>query len=127
MWDGLQDTKLAGERYTVEISLTTVDGECTRLEHPPVSCIKIDVEGAESKVLKAQRNWQRERPYIVLKSSETFLRTGPTRTLGWIYAESHGYNVMALENLSPVAGIHILKLHMLYTQMFLLVSQAAVM
>ena len=125
MWDGLQDTKLAGERRSVEISQTTVDAEWQRLGCPSVSCIKIDVEGAEAQVLKgAEEVVRRDKPHLLLEWSQVNLAAhGGDVSFLLHYADSHNYDVLALPNLSPVSGIHSLELHMLYTQMFLLVPR----
>jgi FkbM family methyltransferase len=92
-WDGLGNTGLAGGRQSVEVFQTTVDSEWRRLGCPPVSCMKIDVEGAESKVLKgAEEIVRREKPHILLEWAHVNLAPYGTEP-GFVihYASSHGY------------------------------------
>src|SRR6185503_3121376 len=66
--DGLRDTQRAEQLQSVEVPVTTVDAEWQRLGSPRVSCIKIDVEGAESLVLAGSEEIvRRERPRILLE------------------------------------------------------------
>jgi FkbM family methyltransferase len=124
-WDGLRDTGLAGERRFVEVSQTTIDAEWLRLGCPSVSCIKIDVEGAESKVLKgAEQLIRRERPQILLEWSKVNLvvhEIQPSFLLD--YANSEGYQVSTFPNLQPVTGTHDLEFEMLHTEAFLLIPR----
>jgi FkbM family methyltransferase len=126
MWDGLKDTGLAGERHSVEVIQTTVDAEWQRLGCPPVSCVKIDVEGAETKVLKGMEELvRREKPAILLEWARVNLipyQTDPEYLLH--YAKSHGYEVAAFPSLEPVLGIQDLENQMLRAEMFLLNSHA---
>jgi len=124
-WDGLQDTKRVGERYPVEVPQTTLDEEWRRLNRPAVSCIKIDVEGAETKVLKgAEEVVRAERPHILLEwNRENLAAHGIDVNVLLDYASSHSYALVALSNSSPIDDVHILKMHMQQSEMFLLVPK----
>jgi FkbM family methyltransferase len=51
-FDGLKNTGREGERKPVKVEVSTLDIEWTALGKPPVSVIKIDVEGGELAVLQ---------------------------------------------------------------------------
>jgi FkbM family methyltransferase len=126
MWDSMRDTGQVGERRLVTVPMTTVDEEWCRLGYPAVSVMKIDVEGAEWKVLQGARALvTRERPYIVLEWSRINLAAYET-DFDFVlrYADSNQYDVFVLQNLSPVSSLHVLQLHMLYTEMFLLIPRS---
>lgn len=124
-WDGLRDTGLAGARSLIEVNQTTVDTEWKRLGCPPVSCMKIDVEGGEGNVLKGSEEMVRsERPHVLLEwSRENLASHGMSAGFLLDYANSHEYDLLAFPSLNPIAGVHALELEMLNTEMFLLVPQ----
>jgi FkbM family methyltransferase len=121
-WDGLEDTKQAGDMHTVEIPQTTVDAEWKRVGSPKVSCVKIDVEGAESKVLSgALELIQREKPYVLLEWSRINFAAHGTDS-GYLvgFAESNGYDLLTFPALHSISGAHSLEMQMRDTEMFLL-------
>jgi FkbM family methyltransferase len=121
-WDGLRDTMLDGGRHAIEIPQTTVDLEWERLGRPAVSCIKIDVEGAETKVLiGAEQLVRQERPYIILEWARVNLApygTDPGFLLQ--YARTHAYDVQSFPCMAPVSELQELEREMHQAEMFLL-------
>jgi FkbM family methyltransferase len=124
-WDGLRDTGLAGERRCVEVIKTTVDNEWRRVGCPRVSCMKVDVEGAESYVLKgANEMVHREKPRILLEWSAVNLAPYGVEA-GFLleYADSHGYCVLTFPSLNGISTEQDLQLGMLDAEMFLLIPR----
>lgn len=68
LFDGLKPTGRVAEAGQVEVELTTIDREWDLLGQPPVSVIKIDVEGAELSVLRgATRCLAATRPHVLVE------------------------------------------------------------
>jgi FkbM family methyltransferase len=126
-WDGLQDTKQAGATQTIEIEQTTLDAEWRRMGRPQVSCIKIDVEGAESRVLQgAAELVGQERPHILLEWSLVNLEPyGVDAHFLLNFAKAHDFDILAMPAFNQVVGTDSLDLHMLETESFLLVPRQA--
>jgi FkbM family methyltransferase len=121
-FDGSCDTGRGGEKDQVEILQTTVDTEWRRLGCPPVSLMKIDVEGAESRVLDGSHALiQKERPYIVIEWNRAPYKIDP----GFLveYAISHEYEILSLPNLNAITSNYLLDVHMLHTESYLLVPK----
>jgi FkbM family methyltransferase len=125
--DGLQDTqRAAGLSHAIEVPMTTVDVEWRRLGSPAVSCIKVDVEGAETQVLAGSEALiAQERPRIVLEWNRENLAAHRVSTDELLkYANERDYDVLAFPGLSPVTGPSLLEIHMLRTEMFLLAPKS---
>ena len=123
--DGLKDTRRGGELHAVHVPVTTLDTEWRRLGSPRVSCLKIDVEGAEALVLAgAEGIVSHERPYVLLEWHRVNLAAHGIDVGALLsYANSHDYDVVAFPSLVRVAAVHLLEIHMLQTEMFLLVPR----
>jgi len=121
-WEGLRSTGLAGCRRCVEVIQTTVDDEWRRIGCPRVSCMKVDVEGAESQVLKGAEDMIcRERPRILLEWARVNLAPYEVHPSFLIeYAESHAYSVLTFPSLKRISTGSDLELRMLDVEMFLL-------
>jgi len=121
--DGLRDTGRASDGHTIEVPRTTVDAEWQRLGCPAVCCMKIDVEGAEGRVLKgAEQMVRRERPHILLEWSDVNLIPNGTDLSFLVrYAALNGYDVAEFPSRKPVSGLHDLERQTLDTQMYVLV------
>jgi FkbM family methyltransferase len=122
-FDGFQDTKRAGNTQKVTVPVTTLDAEWEAMGKPPVSFIKIDVEGAEMQTLQGAISCiKHEQPYILLEWNPINLiayECDPESLLK--LADSLGYQVFSVPSLVPVPDFTMLKLQMVKTENFLLV------
>jgi hypothetical protein len=103
-FDGSRPTGRVATTGRVRVPVTTLDHEWAARECPPVSVIKIDVEGGEFGVLQGAAACLREtRPFVLLEWNELNLRAHGTR-LGDLLmcAEAHRYSVLRLPDLVPV-------------------------
>ena len=126
-FDGLLDTKRGGGKRMVDVEQTTIDAEWERSGFPSISCLKVDVEGGESKVLAgAEQMIKTEKPYIVLEwCKENLAPYGVPAEFLLDYARSHAYDIFAIPNLGKVVEPHVLELQMLTTESFLLAPKHA--
>jgi FkbM family methyltransferase len=124
-YDGLLDTRRGGEKRIIEVPQTSVDAEWIRLGRPLVSCMKIDVEGAESKVLMGSSELlEQQRPGLVVEwNHENLAPYGTAAGFLVEFANAHQYDILALPNRFPVPTIKILEQCMRETESFLLVSK----
>jgi FkbM family methyltransferase len=68
LYDGLRHTHRTPQTRQVKVEVTNLDEEWRALGRPPVSVIKIDVEGGELDVLRgASECLSHERPFILLE------------------------------------------------------------
>ncbi len=122
LFDGIRPTQRVESAAQVQVEMTTLDAEWARLGKPAVSLIKIDVEGAESEVLRGAAECLRaERPFVLLEWNRQNLAAydcPPDFLLQ--FATGAGYEVLAVPGLHPVKNKHQLKLHMAFTENFLL-------
>ena len=124
LFDGLLDTARVAVSCETEVEMTTLDTEWERLGRPAVSAIKIDVEGAELRVLDgAARCLASQRPALLLEWSATNLpayNTTPESLL--VFAESSGYRVHTVPHFVAVTNWQELRVHMAFTENFLLLG-----
>ncbi len=121
-YDGLRDTGRGGARRMVEVEATTIDAEWEALGRPPVSLVRLDVEGAEAEALAGAGALLRaERPWVLLEwNAENLGAHGcpPGRLLeiaaGW------GGRVYAVPGMAPIADGLALAHAMAHTESFLL-------
>lgn len=126
-YEGMRDTKRGGDKHPVTVSVTTIDKELSQQGNPPVSVIKIDVEGAELQVLGgAVECLRRDHPFVLLEWNHMNLKAfdnQPEDLLSW--ANKSGYEIFTLPRLLHVQSAAALKLYMTFTESFLLVSGQA--
>jgi FkbM family methyltransferase len=122
--DGFRDTQRAGETRKVNVPVTTVDAEWEAMGCPPVSMIKVDIEGADLYALQGARNCiQKEKPAILLEWNATNLKAYslPANSL-LAFSKEIGYEVFSVPKLLPVTSPSVLSLQMFETETFLLIS-----
>lgn len=121
-FDGIRDTGRFNLNNTVNVPVTTIDDVWQSLGGPPVSVIKIDVEGAERLVLKgAQKCISSSRPFIFLEwniHNMSAYNYKPEDIL--VIARDMQYQVLTVPDLIPVTNVGILRVHMCMTENFFL-------
>jgi FkbM family methyltransferase len=122
-YDGMRYTSRIEASHTETVPVTTVDSEWEALGRPPVSCIKLDVEGAEMLALRGARSLiTANQPVIVAEWYEENFRHYGCRGEDLIdFAREYGYDVVATDTLAMVPSGPILALHMRVTASFILV------
>ena len=125
-YDGIQDTGRAGATNKISLPATTVDKEWEQLGRPPVSTIKIDVEGAEILVLMGSQNCIGEcRPFVLLEWNVLNFIVYKYQAKDLLtYANESNYRVFSVPQLIPVDDETSLRVQMLKTENFLLVPVA---
>ena len=103
LYDRLATDQKIGLTRSARIQATTLDDEWQSLGRPEVSVIKIDVEGAESLVLKGARALLKSsRPAVILEWHQRYLdRFGQSETLVEV-AREFGYRIYAIPSGVPV-------------------------
>lgn len=122
-YDGMRYTSRTEASRTETVSMTTLDSEWDALGRPPVSCLKLDVEGAEMLALRGGRSMiTANQPVIVVEWYEGNFKHYGCRGEDLIdFASEHGYDVVATDTLAVVPSGPILALHMRVTASFILV------
>jgi FkbM family methyltransferase len=122
-FDGFIDTKRGGEKAKVSVPMTTIDMEWEAMGKPPVSMIKIDVEGAEIETLNGALTCiQEKQPYILVEWNVinlTAYNCKPEVLLN--FAIKVNYQLISLPGLLPINDLTFLELHMIQSENFLLV------
>jgi FkbM family methyltransferase len=126
LYDGLKSTGRAAEAGRAQVDVTTLDAEWNDLGRPPVSTIKIDVEGGELDVIRgATECLKATRPTILIEWNATNLapyRVEPASLLE--VARNIDYDLYALPSIIPVRNESELNLHMISTESLLLVPNS---
>jgi FkbM family methyltransferase len=127
LFDGMKNTRRATLASEVQVEVTTLDFEWTKLGCPRVTMIKCDVEGAELSVLMGAASLVRDcTPAILLEWNSINLQAyecDPAELLKW--AASVRYHIYALPHAMHVRTSRELELSMLYTESFLLLPEPA--
>ena len=122
MYDGLRSSNQVSSVGKVSVEVTTLDHEWDKLGRPPVSVLKIDVEGAEAAVLRGASSCLAEcRPHILLEWN----RKNPgafNSPAGFLFqfASENKYRLFAMPMLVPVLSQTDFRLQMALTESFLL-------
>ncbi len=118
--------RLSGGRV-VRVPVSTLDLEWSRLGHPDVSVVKIDVEGAEALVLEGAAGLLRMcKPAVILEWHEPYLQrysVEPARLVR--FARDHGYRIYTVPSGVPVDDECTLGVQMFECQNFLLLPAVA--
>lgn len=122
MFDGLRSAGHVAAVSSVEVDMTTLDAEWERLGRPDVSAIKCDVEGAELQVLAGAAECIRAtRPSVLLEwNARNLAMFGAQPGALLEFATRNGYRVLSTPGLVPVSGEAELRVHMAFTEYFLL-------
>lgn len=122
LFDGIRATHRVQSVAQVQVEMTTIDATWIGLGKPRVSLIKIDVEGAESDVLRgAVECLCTERPFVLLEWNSKNLAAYecPPGSILKIASEA-GYEVLTVPGLNKVENAYKLKVQMAFTENFLL-------
>jgi FkbM family methyltransferase len=124
-YDGMRFTSRTQASHTETVPVTTLDSEWEALGRPSVSCIKLDVEGAEMLALRGARGLIiANQPVIVAEwYEENFRHYGCRGEDLMDFAREHGYDVVATDTLAVVPSAPVLALHMRVTASFILVPR----
>lgn len=126
VYDGLRNTGRSGGGAPVEVELTTLDRLWEEHGRPAVSLIKIDVEGAETQVLRGGRACLAAcRPLIVLEWNPVNLAAygqAPESLLG--LARELGCDLLSTPGLAPVQNSAALPFLARVSETFVLVPRA---
>lgn len=124
-YNGFLNTQRSDGARKLEVPVTTLDAHWEHLGRPPVSVIKIDVEGAEWQVLNgATQVLSAERPAIVLEWNMLNLRAYDKKPGDLLdQARQLSYRVFSLPYLFPVETLENLEVQMLQTESFLLIPE----
>jgi FkbM family methyltransferase len=121
-YNGLADTSRGGASHRVVVTASTLDSEWMKLGKPQISAIKIDVEGAELRVLQgASECIGSQHPPILLEWSKKNLGAhgvSPDAILD--FARQKDYSLHVMPNLARITAAGELALHMMATESFLL-------
>jgi FkbM family methyltransferase len=122
LYDGLKSTCRVVEVRRITVDATTVDAEWQQLGQPPVSVIKLDVEGAEFEVLRGSEACiDGARPTLLLEWNRINLEAyGVEPGALFDFAKAHNYRVYAMPAIVPVSSGAEVELHSLRTETFLL-------
>lgn len=122
-FDGIHETKRVAAEKEIVVAMTTIDAEWETLGRPPVSVIKVDVEGSEIATLNGGRGCiATERPFLLLEWNTANLRASncsPEQLLE--FAAELKYSVVSMPHLIPVSDRLSIRTQMLGTESFLLV------
>ena len=121
-YEGFKNTGRVPIERLVKVSVNSIDNEWTALGCPPVSVIKIDVEGAEADVFAGAKECIAKcKPYIYIEWNLTNLSvygTSPSCLLK--IAEEIDYGIYVIPNIVKVNSKDELLVQMLFSENFLL-------
>jgi FkbM family methyltransferase len=124
-YDGIKPTSRVKTVGVQSVPISTLDEEWKVLGRPVVSCIKLDIEGAEMQALAgAQELIETMRPHIFLEwYGENFRCFGNEPQDVLTAAEKFEYEVVAVPNLSVIQSLPVLLLQMRRTSAFVMVPR----
>lgn len=121
-FEGFRATGRALSAAVVRVPVTTLDAEWETLGRPPVSMVKVDVEGAELEALSGARELLRAaKPSLLIEwNARNYAAYGCTATDLLDFADLHRYGVYSVPELSPVETPLVLAAAMATRETFLL-------
>ena len=125
-YDGIRNTGRAPQAGVANVPLTTLDVEWKALGSPAVSCMKLDMEGAEALALTGASELIRTaRPYIFVEwYAENLESFGCDADFLLKFAQEYRYDAVAVPTLTPIASLPILLMNMRVTSAFVLVPRS---
>src|SRR5687768_5430952 len=121
LFEGFRSNDIPNAK-TIRVPVSTLDDEWRAIGAPPVSVVKIDVEGAEHQVLDGARAMlSAERPALLLEWHEPYLQrfdTPPGRLLA--IASNYHYQIFTVPHGIEVRDAAALRVQMMTCQNFLL-------
>ena len=126
-FDGIKWTGRVRTVGTEIVPMTTLDEEWRSLGRPLVSCMKLDIEGAEMRALRGARElMQSVRPHIFLEWYHENFRCFDSEPQDLLKtAREFGYDVIAIPTISLVQSLPVLLMQMRRTASFALVPSDA--
>ena len=123
LFEGFKSGPRIPRAHTITVPVTTLDEEWSRLGKPPVSVVKIDVEGAEGLVLDGSHELLTNcHPHVVLEWYEAHLKGFGTKSDELLsIAEHFGYRIYSIPTGVPVDEERTLQVQMTGCYNFLLV------
>lgn len=128
-YDSLANTaRVSGPMEVIRVPMTTIDAVWTALGEPCISVIKIDVEGAEMKVLKGAANCLKQtRPSVLLEwNAANLVAHQQPATALLDFALANRYQVFEIQAMVPITDECTLRVHMTRGENFLLVPLGTV-
>jgi len=125
LFEGFKSGDRIDQPRTIPVTVSTLDDEWRGLGKPPVSAVKIDVEGAELQVLDGARAMLADqRPAVLVEWHEAYLRRfdTPPATLLEV-AHQYRYQIFTVPHGVPVADAAALRVQMMSCQNFLLLAE----
>jgi FkbM family methyltransferase len=124
-FDSMVDTGRSGTRTKQTVEVTTLDLTWDELGRPPVSMIKMDIEGAETEALAgAEKLIRSQKPSIIVEWYEGNLKAYGYDSGSLLkIASDMGYQVLSVPGLVPVDNVPALLAHMVIAEAFLLLPQ----
>lgn len=121
-FDGVHATHRAGEAKSRTLPMRSLDSYWGEIDNRQVSCIKIDVEGFESSVLKGAKDLVAEcKPVIFLEwNAENLMASGVDFGYLLEFCHEQNYFLVAFPNYEIVHDKQELWLRMKFTETFLL-------
>lgn len=125
LFEGFNSHSTIPGASTIKVPVSTVDEEWRSLGRPAISVVKIDVEGAEGRVLEgASALLAAQRPTLLLEWHEPYLVRFNTPVDAILaLAERFGYQIFTIPGGVPVAGRASLRAQMLACQNYLLIAK----
>jgi len=126
-FSGFYDTQRSGAGSSVvTVRVTTLDDVWADLGEPPVSIVKIDVEGAELDVLRgARRCLSAEKPFVLLEwNARNAAAAGLNSAHMLDVAGELRYGIFSLPHVTPVNSPAELSAQMLFSEDFLLLPES---
>jgi FkbM family methyltransferase len=125
-YEGFENTNRAGVMNEVTVPVTTIDTEWELMGMPSVSCIKVDIEGAELYAIEgALKCIEKEKPWIFLELFMANIKAydlEPEAIL--ILANSINYRVCSFPDFLLIIDPNMLKIKMLSTDTFVLLPHS---